>query len=220
MYSRSRDSEEVFRVSEIKTLTKSTRVINSLCVRDDVQRLVNLPTHVSLPVKVIYSFKMLSFILDTLSQSAFEDISTRREFWAAASKRREKIIESVASLPFVVRTILLIENKTERSALIDLSIVRNLMFRPESVDLWLVALLSGGERAKACATDYLCLISRLSLHGLFGRRRIWSEADTKRFHSMREQLYAEIGKLTGFLVSEIFIINLHLPFEQCQVLIS
>jgi len=189
----------VFRVSEIKTLTKSTRVINSLCVREEVQKLTSLPANVRLTPKVAYSFKMLSYLLDKLGDSAIVDISARREFWMVASKRRDKIFSSVASLPFLVRTILLIENKTERDALLELSLVKNAVFRPESVDLWLVALLSGGERARACAVDYLCLVSRLSLSGLFGRRMHWSEGDTKRFHSSREQLYKEIGKLDGFL---------------------
>lgn len=195
----SRSNRGVQRVSEIKTLTKSTRVINSLCVREEVQKLMSLPTEVKLPHKVKYSFVMLSFILDTLSQSAFEDISIRREFWAVASKRREKIISSMARVPFIVRTILLIENKEERKALVNLSVVRNLMFRPESVDLWLVALLSGDERARDCATLYLCIISRTTLSSLFGKKINWSEADSKRFHSMREQLYREVGKLSGFL---------------------
>ncbi|KAL7543156.1 hypothetical protein ACHAXR_013255 [Thalassiosira sp. AJA248-18] len=194
-----REGKEVHRVSEIKTLTKSTRVINSLCVREEVQKLTSLPTQVNLTPKVIYSFKMLSHVLDELSGAALEDISNRREFWAVASKRRDKIIGSIASLPFIVRTLLLIENKDERDALFNLSVCRNLLFRPESVDLWLVALLSGGERARDCATDYLCMISTSSLSGLFGRRMNWSKADGKRFHSMRENLYDEIGKLTSFL---------------------
>ena len=199
VYERDNNKKMVVRVSEIKSLTKSTRVINSLCVREEVQKLLHLPEQVNLPVKVIYSFKMLSFILDTLTQSAFEDISTRREFWAISSKRRDRIINSVASVPFIVRTILLIENKAERDALIDLSIVRNLMFRPQSVDLWLVALLSGGERARACATQYLCIISRSSLSGLVGRKMMWDSSDRNRFHSMRAELYREVGKLNGFL---------------------
>ena len=195
-----RDSKHmVVRLSEIKTLTKSTRVINSLCVREEVQKLLQLPENVHLPAKVLYSFKMLSFILDTLSESAFEDISIRREFWAISSKRRDKIITKVASVPFLVRTILLIEQNTVRDALIELSIVKNLMFRPQSVDLWLVALLSGGERARACATHYLCLISRSSLSGLVGRKMNWGESDRLRFHSMREDLYCSVGKLNGFL---------------------
>jgi len=194
------DVSEVVRVSEIQALTKSTRVINSLCVREEVQRLVQLPSHVSLPVKVFYSFQMLSFLLDTLSENSFDEISTRREFWVVASKRRDGIIESVASLPFLVRTILLVECKNERNALLDLSIVRNLMFRPESVDLWLVALLSGGERARACATEYLCIVSRASLSGLFGRKAVrWNEHDIRRFQYERHRLYGTIGKLTGFL---------------------
>lgn len=97
------------------------------------------------------------------------------------------------------RTILLIEDKDQRDELINLSIVRNLMFRPESVDLWLVALLSGGERARACATYYLCLVSRSSLSGLFGKKLNWSQADSKRFHSLRQELYTSISKLDGFL---------------------
>jgi len=198
MYERD-NKQEVVRVSEIKSMTKSTRVINSLCVRDEVQRLLHLPEKVILPSKVVYSFKMLSFILDSLAEQAFEDISTRREFWMLASKRRERIINAVASVPFIVRTILLIQDKKERDALIDSSIVKNLMFQPKSVDLWLVALLSGGERARRCATYYLCLISRSSLSGLVGRKYNWSESDRLRFHSMRADLYKEISKLTGFL---------------------
>ena len=194
-----RDHKEVYRVSEIRTLTKSSRVINTLCVRAEVQKLLSLPDYVDLPPKVLYSFKMLSFILDTLNEKALEDISTRREFWALVSKRRDKIVGSIASVPFIVRTILFIEKKTDRDALINLSIVRNILFRPESVDLWLVALLSGTERAKICAKYYLCLISRSSLSGLFGRRMDWSDSDSKRFHSMRAELYDEVRELQGFL---------------------
>jgi hypothetical protein len=197
--------DEVYRVSEIKSLTKSTRVINSMCVRAEVQKLVTLPTMVTLPPRVAYSFKMLSFILDALTTSSFEDIPTRREFLAVASRRRDKIIGSVASVPFLVRTILLIENEEERDAITKLSIVRNVLFRPESVDLWLVALLSGGERARACASHYLCLISSSSLSGLLGRKMRWSTYDAKRFLSLRKNLYDEIRKLVGFLPSMLHL---------------
>jgi len=196
---------EVYRVSEIKSLTKSTRVINSLCVRAEVQKLLTLPTIVTLPPKVAYSFKMLSFILDALTESSFDDIPTRREFLAVASRRRDKIIGSVASVPFLVRTILLIENEEERDAITELSIVRNALFRPESVDLWLVALLSGEERARKCASHYLCLISSSSLSGLLGRKMRWSKYDAKRFLSLRKNLYDEIRKLVGFLPSMLHL---------------
>jgi len=160
---------------------------------------------VTLPPRVAYSFKMLSFILDALTTSSFEDIPTRREFLAVASRRRDKIIGSVASVPFLVRTILLIENEEERDAITKLSIVRNVLFRPESVDLWLVALLSGGERARACASHYLCLISSSSLSGLLGRKMRWSTYDAKRFLSLRKNLYDEIRKLVGFLPSMLHL---------------
>jgi len=196
---------EVYRVSEIKSLTKSKRVMNSLCVRAEVQKLLTLPTIVTLPPKVAYSFKMLSFILDALTVSSFDDIPTRREFLAVASRRRDKIIGSVASVPFLVRTILLIENEEERDAITELSIVRNALFRPESVDLWLVALLSGEERARKCASHYLCLISSSSLSGLLGRKMRWSKYDAKRFLSLRKNLYDEIRKLVGFLPSMLHL---------------
>ena len=160
------------RVSEIKTLTKSTCIDNSLCARQQVQRLVNLSTHVTLTPKVTYSFQMLSFILEKLGQAAVDDISNRQEFWAVASKRWDKIIRSVASIPFIVRTILLIENHCGRKTLLCSSLVRNVCFCPESVDLWLVALLSGCNRARKCASDYLCLISCSSLSELFGREMV------------------------------------------------
>ncbi|KAL7552296.1 hypothetical protein ACHAWF_018276 [Thalassiosira exigua] len=166
-------------VSEIRSMTKSTRVINSMCVREEVQRLVKLPTDVKVTQRVIYALTMLSHLLDAMGEAAVREIPVRKEFWNTASKRRNGI--------------------AERDALIDLSIVRNVMFRPESVDLWLVALLSGGARARSCAADYLRIISSSSLSGLFGRRMAWSPADAGRFHARRAELYEEVRKLNGFL---------------------
>ncbi len=104
-----------------------------------------------------------------------------------------------------MRTILLIENEKERDAITELSIVRNVLFRPESVDLWLVGLLSGGERARACASHYLCLISSSSLSGILGRKMKWGVYDAKRFLSLRKNLYDEIRKLVGFLPSMLHL---------------
>lgn len=109
--------------------------------------------------------------------------------------------------------------------MLELSIVKNSMFCVESVGLWLVALLSGNARAKgevmsirltlpttdqhlthsspndtpACATQYLCLVSRSSISGLFGKKLSWSDADAKRFHQSRTELYNSIGSLGGIV---------------------
>lgn len=87
---------------------------------------------VTLTPKVAYSFKMLSALLDRLSQAAFEDISQRREFFLTSWKRRDKITRGVASLPFLIRTVLLIESPAERDALMQTSIIKNAMFCVES----------------------------------------------------------------------------------------
>ena len=75
---------------------------------------------------------MLSALLDRLSQAAFTDISNRREFFLTSLKRRNKIIRGVATLPFLVRTVLLIDSPTDRDALLQTSIVKNVIFCPES----------------------------------------------------------------------------------------
>lgn len=92
---------------------------------------MSTPT-VALTPKVAYSFKMLSALLDRLSQTALEDISQRREFFVTSRKRRDKIIRAVASLPLLVRTVLLIESPAERDALLQTSIVKNAIFCVES----------------------------------------------------------------------------------------
>jgi hypothetical protein len=75
---------------------------------------------------------MLSLLLDRLSSLAIENISTRKEFFLTSWKRRDKIIRNVASLPFLMRTILLIESPEERNAVLKLSIVKNAAFCVES----------------------------------------------------------------------------------------
>ncbi|KAL3794639.1 hypothetical protein HJC23_010067 [Cyclotella cryptica] len=203
-----RDETSVYRVSELKTLSNSDRVINSLCVRAEVQMLSQLPERVALTPKVAYSFKMLSALLDRLSQAALEDISQRREFFLTSWKRRDKIIRGVASLPFLIRTVLLIESPTERDALLQTSIIKNSIFCVESVGLWLVgmylcsalpALLAGCPRSKNCARYYLCLVSRSSISDLYGKDAPWSRQDIERFHDSRKELYNRIGKLGGLL---------------------
>ncbi|KAL7482462.1 hypothetical protein ACHAW6_008132 [Cyclotella cf. meneghiniana] len=194
-----RDASSIYRVSELKTLSNSDRVVNSLCVRAEVQMLSQLPERVALTPKVAYSFKMLSALLDRLSQAALEDISQRREFFLTSWKRRDKIIKGVASLPFLIRTVLLIESLSERDALLQTSIVKNAIFCVESVGLWLVALLAGCPRSKNCARYYLCLVSRSSISDLYGKDAPWSCQDVARFHDSRKLLYNRIGELGGIL---------------------
>lgn len=93
---------------------------------------IQTPPPVTLTPKVAYSFKMLSALIDRLSDNAFQDISQRKEFFLTSWKRRDKIIRSVASLPFFVRTILLIESRAERDALLQTTIVKNAMFCVET----------------------------------------------------------------------------------------
>lgn len=75
---------------------------------------------------------MLSALLDRISRAALTDISNRREFFLTSWKRRNKIIRGVATLPFLVRTILLIDSPIDRDALLQTSIVKNAIFCAES----------------------------------------------------------------------------------------
>ncbi|KAL7463507.1 hypothetical protein ACHAXS_003867 [Conticribra weissflogii] len=195
-----KSAKGVFRVSELKTLTKSTRVINTLCIRAEVQKYTSLPKEVILTPKVFYSFKMLSFILDHIIQNSYHSISNRREFFLASSKRKEHIIDNIATIPFIVRTILLIDNREDIYRLIKLSIVRHIVMNKNTVDLWLLALISGDERAKNCAAHYFCLVSRMTLQTLYCSDAVqWSSSDLTRFEYARSGLYDEIGRLDGFL---------------------
>mmetsp|Transcript_1247 Transcript_1247/g.2827 ORF Transcript_1247/g.2827 Transcript_1247/m.2827 type:complete len:755 (+) Transcript_1247:1120-3384(+) len=195
-----KSAKGVFRVSELKTLTKSTRVINTLCIRAEVQKYTSLPKEVILTPKVLYSFKMLSFVLDHIIQNSYHSISNRREFFLASSKRKEHIINNIATIPFIVRTILLIDNREDIYKLIKLSIVRHIVMNKNTVDLWLLALISGDERAQNCAAHYFCFVSRMTLETLYCSDAVqWSSSDITRFEYTRSELYDGIGRLDGFL---------------------
>lgn len=142
---------------------------------------------------------MLSVVIDSITQSSYDSISMRKEFFLTSSKRRDKIIRKVAVLPFLVRTILLIDDTSQRDTLLRLSIFRHVVLCKETVGLWLNALLSGDERAKSCAMHYICIVSRLSLSSLYGQNIHWSSSDLERFHYSRAELFDEIKNLSGFL---------------------
>ncbi|KAL7549294.1 hypothetical protein ACHAWF_012562 [Thalassiosira exigua] len=198
---------KVARASELRTRTKSCRVVNSLCVREDVQRLMSLPVRVALTPKVVWSIVTLSALIDGLARVAWEKLSCRGKYYLVASKHRKAILQGIAKLPFLLRTLLLVNDSSECDQLLQTSAVRGAMFCCESVDLWLVAFLDGSAHAKDCAARYLSLISDVTLDDLFGfKGKIqWSDDDISRFNCSRIELYDCIGKLCPVVPSLLLL---------------
>jgi hypothetical protein len=106
--------------------------VYSLHNSTNISRVSHLLNSVDLTPKVAYSIKMLSLLLERLSEAAFERISNRKELFSKSWRRRDKIVRSVASIPFLLRTILLVKSKEDREALLGTTLVKSAAFCKES----------------------------------------------------------------------------------------
>ena len=132
---------------------------------------------------------------------------------------RANIIKRIASIPNFVKTLLLIEDDTERNFTFDLSIIRQVVFSKYSIDSWLISMLQCKQKwVGQRAVNYLQLLSsaedKEQEHIASNKRKhngtgndgdnfhiddYW-EADMRKRHT---ELYEAVGLLDGLIPSMV-----------------
>jgi hypothetical protein len=142
------------------------------------------PQHVRLSSQALFAMKMLSAIVENMEKatSIFANKSsylsscrqnlrnrTRQKLMlkelhnSTVLDLRDSIVDSIASVPELMKMILLLEDGKERTMCLETSIIRRVLINKHSVGRWLTGMLSSQEkRAKTLAMEYLSLVSELA----------------------------------------------------------
>ena len=137
------------------------------------------PMHVRLSSHATQTLLILSAIVERLEDDAREEtrISLRSlDSASPSSDVRRRLIERVASIPNLIKTLLLIEDESERSSVFGLSIVRGVMLSGRSMGPWFTWMLrSENGLVSKRAVQYLGLLSDVSDES--EKNRQWSGGD-------------------------------------------
>jgi hypothetical protein len=185
------------------------------------------PTKVALTAHAHFCFQILSAILDQLDRLQLSKSTTRRSIFLqrpdadddtcsihSAVQELEnltvqdigtEIVQSIASIPGFVKTILLLEDDDQRNLVLSTSLFRRVLVSKYSVGRWLTGMLQSDEqRVWVRAVEYLKLASDPSCHMLDQGSSLRSGPKKKSRTIVTEEpdeLYQEVAALQDFVPS-------------------
>lgn len=117
-------------------------------------------------------------------------------------------IEQIAgALPFLIKTILLIETDggSVRNRLLQMPIVRRLVLCPTTVGPWLITMLQRKGIPAKRAVDYLVIVSDAKPKDYFGDFHVLLKADVDDFEAVRQQIFKNLESCNGMIPSLVVL---------------
>jgi hypothetical protein len=185
------------------------------------------PTKVALTAHAHFCFQILSAILDQLDHLQLSKSTTRRSLFLqrpdadddtcsihsavqelenlTVQDIRTEIVQSIASIPGFVKTILLIEDDDQRNFVLSTSLFRRVLVSKYSVGRWLTGMLQSDEqRVWKRAVEYLKLASDPSCH-MLDQGSSFRSGPRKKSRTIvtdePDELYQEVAALQDFVPS-------------------
>ena len=160
--------------------------------------------------QVEWSFQMLSLAIDYIAGIRFDPRKTGRCLVSHKKQRqkRQALAQNLVSIPYVLKSILLLESNEIRLKLIDSSIIRQVMFCKESVDPWLTSMIrykkgNSSERA----IEYIEAVSQLTVTDFVGKYWMPIPQDEESFNAAKSEVYDHVKDLVDFLPSLVVLDN-------------
>jgi hypothetical protein len=187
----------------------------------------SFPRKVALTAHAHFCFQILSAILDQLDRLQLSKSTTRRSLFLqrpdadddtcsihsavqelenlTVQDIRTEIVQSIASIPGLVKTILLLEDDDQRNFVLSTSLFRRVLVSKYSVGRWLTGMLQCDEqRVWKRAVEYLKLASDPSCHMLDQGSSLRSGPKKKSrpiVTAEPDELYQEVAALQDFVPS-------------------
>eukprot|EP00977_Amphora_coffeiformis_P010169 scaffold2363_cov159-Amphora_coffeaeformis.AAC.31 len=189
------------------------------------------PEDIKLSAQVYVAIKVLSAMIDALegslttarepkflspTKSLFNGAQSDRDSSMATLKDtttsdiKSEIIHSMASIPALMKVILLVEDEYQRDFLMSTSLVQSILSHKASVGSWLTHMLQSGERRVVDrALKYVNLVSS---DAFWSSQMKLSQSDQQKRHTKqtnalvdtkRAELYDQVSQLPNFVPSLI-----------------
>jgi len=154
---------------------------------------------VNIPVMVEWCFKMLSkqFVAKEYCVHHYESM---RQLDRATLLLRfdDPLMENFCSLPFLLKTVLLIEEDSKRIQILELPIFKKAMLNPKLIDVWLVCMLCSETKSKR-VIDFIELLSDLTINEAFDIYRRARSEEKQRFIEKRNAVVNRIATMNGIM---------------------
>lgn len=154
----------------------------------------------SIPMYIEWSLYALSFILDNIEEAVGTRIPTKTSFKSEYQEISKDIVECVASIPFLIKTILLINDDDVRSRILEMSVIKRVMRSEASLDKWLVSFLKSNN-------TNLCDKAVLYLQIVSGKppKDIKSSDKLNDYISQQNDLFKAAARLDGLIPSMLLL---------------
>ena len=107
-----------------------------------------------------HNIDLSNTLMSTTATNAISSNQNLKTDFPTSKSIKNNIIKIVASIPNLIKTLLLIENDQDRNLIFDLPIIREIIFHEKSIGRWLVFMLRSNDRGiSKRAVNYLKLIS-------------------------------------------------------------
>eukprot|EP00957_Ditylum_brightwellii_P011644 879876-Ditylum_brightwellii.AAC.1 len=166
-------------------------------------RMFRFPTNVSTTPFFRWSLEMLSFIITKLYILSKEN--GRGPIPRRYTKCREIIIENVASIPLLCKSILLIHENDESHRAFKMPIILNALLNKNSIGMWLVAMFRGDRFTKLRAITFLEHISNVKITDMNGVYRHCSQNEYDAFLEKRMEAYQAVANLEGIMAAMVLL---------------
>jgi hypothetical protein len=152
---------------------------------------------------VEWCLHMLSAIIEHLEKPRESPLTEVKKRQAIV----QVIVEAVASVPFFIQTLLLIEDDLTRENIFSLTVVRRVVLNPLSMGKWLTSMLSSDNTKKKVAPGravaYLKRLSDITT-GEDATDASWagpSERDQKSIAKRKNDVYQAVGEVDNLIPS-------------------
>jgi len=148
-----------------------------------------------------WAFDMLSKGLELLGS-----FGPRTNEYQHKRLAQSNLATHVASIPFLIKTILLIEDEETRICFLRQPIVRRALLTRESVGKWTLQMLRTSGIPAQRAVDYFELLSSLRFVDYVGNFRTPLHDDIESYNETRAAMVAAFNSLGGNMVPSIFVL--------------
>ena len=113
------------------------------------------------------------------------------------------MVHAVASIPFFIKTLLMIEDEAKREYIFSLTVVRRVVLNKASIGKWLTSMLSSERKSvPKRAVQYLELLSDVTGEDAMGASWAGSSSrDSKSIAQRQSDLYQTVGELDNLIPS-------------------